>query len=258
PPAERPRPAAADPARHTSGDFAARPAPVELDLTDHPAYELPVPEPVDCSLPRVDAGSADSWVVFNDALSFCLTRLWRPRLEELGLRSVEPEFRVSRAAPEADGPLDESTLLAYYEGEPMAVTLVLPNVVRHARDLPADWEQSVWVSLLAHEYGHHVQQLAGILAAGSSQEREAPTDKERLQTRRRMELQAECLAGVAMQGLDGIGGTETGLVDEYLAYNLRTRTHGTGSNRSDWFHAGANHDSLGACNTYGAPPAQVE
>ncbi|KII00363.1 hypothetical protein LP52_02090 [Streptomonospora alba] len=252
-------PAAADPARHTSTDFAARPAPVEIDVADHPLYALPVPDPVECSLPDVDAGSADSWVAFDDALSDCLTRLWRPRLEELGVHSVEPEFRVSRTKPKPLGSVDPDHTLAFYDGgQRMTVTLVQPNVVELARNVPAGYQQSLWVALLAHEYGHHVQRLAGILPAGAALEREAATEDERMQATRRIELQAECLAGVALRGLDNIGDAEIDRLGRWNGNAVDTATHGTGSNISAWFATGTGGDDLGACNTFDAPRAEVE
>nr|WP_255430209.1 neutral zinc metallopeptidase [Streptomonospora sp. PA3] len=259
PPAEqRPAPAGADPAHYTSPEFAARPAAVELDLTDHPAYKLPVPDPVDCSLPELDPASGESWNGFNGALGDCLNRLWRPRLKELGLRTAEPDFRVSRNNPDPGGSLEKGMTLAYYEGGPnMTITVVLPNVTLLAANLPAAWQQEVWISLMAHEYGHHVQELAGILAVSYSLEREAETEQERLQTLRRTELQAECLAGVAMRGLANVGDAEIATVNRYLAGGADIDTHGTGGNRRAWFDDGAGRGTLAACNTYAAPKSRV-
>ncbi|GAA1785077.1 MULTISPECIES: neutral zinc metallopeptidase [Streptomonospora] len=258
PPAQQPQPApaAADPARHTSEEFAARPAAVEVDVTDHPAYDLPAPEPVACSLPALDPDSADSWRAFSGTLSGCLTELWRPRLEELGLRSVEPEFRVTRTNPDA-GSGRQGMTLAYYEGEPMAVTVVLPNVTKLAAQVPQTDQVGVWSQLLAHEYGHHVQQLAGILDVSYALEREAPDEEARMEALRRTELQAECLSGVAMRGLEGVGDDEIDRVGAFIAGGNDLDTHGSGGNRRHWFDSGAHQDTLGACNTYAAPDSEI-
>ncbi|GAA4910683.1 neutral zinc metallopeptidase [Streptomonospora salina] len=249
-------PASADPADHTSSQLEARPAPVEIDVADHPAYGLTVPDAVDCSLPDVDAGSADSWTDFNAAISDCLTRLWRPRLDELGVHAVEPELRVSNEKPEPVGSVDEDYTQAYYDNREMSITVVLPNVVPMARSMPADWQQTTWISLLTHEYGHHVQQLTGILPAGYDMERTAADEDERLEATRRTELQAECLGGMAMDGL-GLSGSEIRRAAESLAAGDDFATHGTASNRSTWFSDGAGGDTVGACNTYDASQSRV-
>ncbi|MDT0302843.1 neutral zinc metallopeptidase [Streptomonospora wellingtoniae] len=257
PPPEQPQPApaAADPARHTSDGFSARPAAVEVDVTDHPAYELPAPEPVECSPPELDPDSADSWRAFNGTLSECLGELWRPRLEELGLRAVEPEFRVTRTNPDA-GSGEEGMTLAYYEGEPMAVTVVLPNVTELSGQVPRADQRGVWSQLLAHEYGHHVQQLAGILDVSYALEHEAPDEEARMEALRRTELQAECLSGVAMRGLD-VGDAEIDRVGGFIGSGNDLDTHGSGGNRRHWFDSGAHQDTLGACNTYAAPDSEI-
>src|SRR5690625_184400 len=182
PPAEQQRdaPAAADPARHTSKEFAARPAPVEVDIDDHPAYELAMPAQVTCDVPDLDPESSSSWEAFSTRLSDCLGRLWQPRLKHLGLRTAEPEFRISRTDPDS-GSGAQGMTLAYYEHDPMSITVVMPNVSEFARDAPDGSQEAVWSALLAHEYGHHIQELTGILDVSTALEREAPSEDARME-----------------------------------------------------------------------------
>ncbi|GAB3445187.1 neutral zinc metallopeptidase [Streptomonospora sediminis] len=259
PPPEGPQgaaPAAADPARFTSKEFSARPSTVEVDLTDHPAYSLAVPEPVPCEVPGLDPESGSSWEGFSATLTDCLAELWRPRLEQLGLRSPEPEFRVSRTDPDS-GSGEPGIVLAYYENSRMRITAVLPNVVSLLDDVPDGRQESVAGALLAHEYGHHIQELTGILGVSYAVESEAGSEDARLEALRRTELQAECLAGMAMQGLEGFSDGDVDAVNDILNRGNGLDTHGSVDNRRHWFDKGTAQGRIGACNTYAAPAAQV-
>jgi predicted metalloprotease len=119
---------------------------------------------------------------------------------------------------------------------------------------------------MGHEYGHHVQQLTGILDAYSQLRYDATSDSAKLEVNRRMELQASCLAGVflaANKGSYPIRGqlkTELDFVtnnsgDEYDPYG--PRIHGNKKNHGFWFHRGYNLRNLAACNTFTAPSSQV-
>nr|WP_246425202.1 neutral zinc metallopeptidase [Streptomonospora nanhaiensis] len=140
----------------------------------------------------------------------------------------------------------------------MTITVVLPNVSELARDVPDNSQESVWAALLGHEYGHHVQQATGILEESYAMERQAPTEDAELEALRRTELQAECMAGVAMQAMGGFDQAEIDRANTFLNSGSDLPTHGTSANRQEWFDNGASADTLEACNTYGAPVADVD
>jgi predicted metalloprotease len=118
--------------------------------------------------------------------------------------------------------------------------------------------------VLAHEYGHHVQNLLGLL--GSSREAGAEGDAVRT------ELQADCFAGVW-----GGNAVDTGflqpLTEEQIGQALdaasvigddriqektqgqvdpETWTHGSAEQRRQWFSVGLEQKSADACNTFEA------
>lgn len=120
--------------------------------------------------------------------------------------------------------------------------------------------------VIAHEVGHHVQNVLGI----NQQVREAsarnPSDRNELAIR--MELQADCFAGVWAQSADARdllseGDVEEGLRaaqsvgDDYIQKKATGRidrsswTHGTGADRQDWFMRGMNSGDPGECDTFG-------
>jgi predicted metalloprotease len=125
--------------------------------------------------------------------------------------------------------------------------------------------------VIAHEVGHHVQNQLGILPKVQQQQRAmSKTDANRLQVR--VELQADCLAGVwanksneqwhliepgdveaAMKTAAAIG--DDRLQKQAQGYVIPDSfTHGSSEQRQRWFQAGLKGGTVGACNTFAAEP----
>jgi len=120
--------------------------------------------------------------------------------------------------------------------------------------------------VIAHEVGHHVQNLLGILPEVDQARRQSS------QTRANelsvlLELQADCLAGVWAHDADAKGLLEVGDIDEALnaasaigddtlqrqsqGYVVPDSfTHGSSAQRSQWFKRGYQAGSLDACDTF--------
>jgi predicted metalloprotease len=129
---------------------------------------------------------------------------------------------------------------------------------------PGDFAQAY---VLAHEVGHHVQNLLGISdQVRSLQERSGEIQANRLSVR--LELQADCFAGVwanRAQQLRNI--LEPGDIEEGLRAasavgddNLQRKTqgyvvpesftHGSSAERSAWFRRGLESGDLKRCDTF--------
>ncbi|MEQ1576715.1 MAG: neutral zinc metallopeptidase [Hyphomicrobium sp.] len=131
---------------------------------------------------------------------------------------------------------------------------------------PGDFAQAY---VVAHEVGHHVQTLLGI--AGKVQElKEQSDERTSNQIQVRMELQADCLAGVWANITDQMKSRlQEGDIDEGLrAANAigddmiqkKTQghvvpdafTHGTAAQRMRWFTTGFKSGEMGQCDTFNA------
>ncbi|HEY7522057.1 MAG TPA: neutral zinc metallopeptidase [Candidatus Limnocylindrales bacterium] len=134
---------------------------------------------------------------------------------------------------------------------------------------PGDFAQAY---VVAHEFGHHVQNLEGTMGTVHSQQQADPGGANELSVR--LELQADCYAGVwahtafAQPG-QGEGGValEAGDVEEGIAaaeavgddriqsmtqgqVNPETWTHGSSRERADWFRRGFRSGDPADCDTF--------
>jgi predicted metalloprotease len=123
--------------------------------------------------------------------------------------------------------------------------------------------------VIAHEVGHHLQNVLGIEPKIRDAQRRDPGRRNELSVK--MELQADCMAGVwgrsaQARGLLDPGDLEAGLRaaaavgDDRLQKAATGRvspesfTHGTSAQRSEWFRRGFDSGRLEACDTFGSAP----
>ena len=121
--------------------------------------------------------------------------------------------------------------------------------------------------VIAHEIGHHVQNLLGVLPKVQQAQRAMDqTEANSLQVR--VELQADCLAGVwANRGqakwdfiepgdVDSALQTATAIGDDRLQRRSQgyvvpdSFTHGTSAQRSQWFTTGLKSGTVAGCDTF--------
>jgi predicted metalloprotease len=133
-------------------------------------------------------------------------------------------------------------------------------------DAAGDFAQAY---VLAHEVGHHIQNLTGILPK-FNQMRQSMSQAEANQMSTRVELQADCFAGIWGHFTDQKGLLEQGDLEEALNAatqigddTLQRRTqgyvvpesfnHGTSEQRATWFNRGFQSGRLADCDTFNNP-----
>ena len=124
--------------------------------------------------------------------------------------------------------------------------------------------------VIAHEVGHHVQNLLGTLPRAQAAQRAAGSKADANRIQVRVELQADCYAGVwahhsdqrwksiepgdveaALQTAAAIG--DDRLQQQSRGYVVPDAfTHGTSAQRQRWFTAGLKAGTLAACDTFAA------
>jgi predicted metalloprotease len=129
---------------------------------------------------------------------------------------------------------------------------------------PGDFAQAY---VVAHEVGHHVQNLLGVNAQVSRLQQRA-SEVEANQLSVRLELQADCFAGVwghfaERQKLLDTGDVDEGLRaaaaigDDRLQRQAQGRvvpesfTHGSSEQRAQWLRQGLAAGTVDACDTFG-------
>lgn len=227
---------------------------VDIDTSAHPVYGLATPAQVSCDIPAFDPASVSGWEDFTEAVGPCLNDMWLPVLQEIGLRPQEPNYVVLDELPDefrAETGEDGVTL-AYYMGHDLSITVLVPSV-RKLLPYPNMRDERVWFALLAHEYGHHVQGETGLLDAAYSLERAADSEAAELAVSRRIELQAECFAGIGTAGVREHGVSDVTFVNRnFNEDGGDSDSHGSTANRVHWFFEGARSSTLEGCNTFGA------
>jgi uncharacterized protein len=122
-----------------------------------------------------------------------------------------------------------------------------------------------WAYVIAHEVGHHVQRLLGTSGEVHRLEQKDPGEANELSVR--LELQADCYAGVWSHSVRAAGDLERGDIEEALGaaeavgddrlqrqatgtVNPDSFTHGTSEQRAGWFSEGDGAGEPAACDTF--------
>lgn len=122
-----------------------------------------------------------------------------------------------------------------------------------------------WAYVIAHEMGHHVQNVTGTNAEVARLERDDPDSANELSVR--LELQADCYAGVWAATVFEEGALEPGDLDQAFTaaeavgddrllrqagqpIDPDSFTHGTSEQRRRWFEAGYSGAAPSVCDTF--------
>ncbi len=191
---------------------------------------------------------------------------WRAEFAKEGRPYRDAKLVLFRdATPTACGTGQSATGPFYCPGdEKVYIDLAFFDELRQRFKAPGDFAQAY---VLAHEIGHHVQNLLGVSdQVHRVQERAGEGEANALSVR--LELQADCYAGMwgalaARQGILEAGDTEEGLAaaaavgDDRLQKMATGRvspeswTHGSSAQRMEWFTRGFKASDASACDTFG-------
>jgi uncharacterized protein len=150
--------------------------------------------------------------------------------------------------------------------ETVYIDLQFYEQMKRQFNAPGDFAQAY---VVAHEVGHHVQTLLGIAEKVQSMKpRMSEVDANQLQVR--MELQADCLAGVWANlndqlkqrlqpgDIDEALNAASQIGDDMIQKKTQGRvvpdafTHGSAAQRVRWFKTGFQTGEMGSCDTFNA------
>jgi predicted metalloprotease len=190
---------------------------------------------------------------------------WNTLFRQLGRDYQEPRLVLfTGATPTACG-TGQAAMGPFYcpLDQRVYIDLAFYQQLRDRFRAPGDFAQAY---VIAHEVGHHVQNQLGIMQKMDAY-RQRLSEAQNNALTVRLELQADCFAGVWAHHANNRKLLEAGDVDEAMTaaaaigddtIQRRTQgrivpesfTHGTSEQRMRWFMTGMKTGQISACNTF--------
>ncbi len=194
--------------------------------------------------------------------------VWNQVFRESGSQYQLPKMVLFSGAVNSACGFAQAAMGPFYcpNDQKLYLDLSFFNDLHTRHDAPGDFAQAY---VIAHEVGHHVQNLMGVLEQTHAAKARA-SEEEANAIQVRVELQADCLAGVwanrAHQNrqilesgdIEEALGAAAGVGDDRLQKQSRgyvvpeSFTHGSSEQRMRWFMAGAKSGDPNQCNTFKA------
>lgn len=225
---------------------------------------IPVPQPAPAQ--RVPAD--DRMASFVATVLADTEDVWRQIFQTDGSTYREPALVLFRGSTPTACGQGQSAMGPFYcpADQKVYIDLAFYDTLSRRLGAPGDFAQAY---VIAHEVAHHVQNLRGITGQ-MDQMRARLSERDDNVMSVRLELQADCLAGVwAHHAQANRQLLEAGDVDEAL--NAASRigddalqgasggavvpdsfTHGTSAQRQRWFKNGLENGSIKRCDTFSA------
>lgn len=226
--------------------------------------------PVSQSTPSERSAPDDAMGTFISKVLADTEDTWREIFQQSGRQYRDPKLVLfTGATPTACGTGQTATGPFYCPlDQTIYIDLAFYQELRDRFQVRGDFAQAY---VIAHEVGHHVQNLLGIMdevQAARSRSSEAQANALSV----RLELQADCLAGVWAYHADRTrnvletGDIEEGLTaasaigDDRVQHQMQgyivpdSFTHGSSAQRVSWFKRGIETGDIRQCNTFETRP----
>jgi predicted metalloprotease len=197
--------------------------------------------------------------------------VWENVFKAAGKRYEKPTLVIFSGATQTDCGVGQTAMGPFYcpLDNKVYIDLEFYRELRDRFNAPGDFAQAY---VIAHEVGHHVQNLLGVARQVQALKQQAMQRGDQVRANAlqvRMELQADCLAGVWASLNDAVknrlqpGDIESGLNaasqigDDTLQKKARGRvvpesfTHGSAQQRVRWFKKGLESGQTQVCDTFG-------
>lgn len=195
--------------------------------------------------------------------------IWTTLFQQMGRQYQKPKLVLFRNSVSSACGFAQSAMGPFYcpGDNKLYIDLSFYQDMKNKLGAPGDFAQAY---VIAHEVGHHVQNLLGVAAkVNQLQQGKDQAAVNRLSVKQ--ELQADCFAGIwghyankdfrmiedgdleeALNAASAIG-------DDHLQEQAQGRirpesfTHGTSKQRMEWFKRGMETGDVKACNTFAGP-----
>lgn len=211
---------------------------------------------------------ADPMVPFVSKVLASTEDVWREQFRAMNATYREPKLRLYRGREATACGTGQAAMGPFYcpGDQKVYIDLSFYETMRTRMGAPGDFAQAY---VIAHEIGHHVQQLLGI-SDKVEQARQRSNERTANALSVRLELQADCLAGVWAHHAQKTrpfleqGDIEEGLNaasrigDDTLQREAQGRvvpesfTHGSSAQRVSWFKRGMQTGQMAQCDTFNA------
>jgi predicted metalloprotease len=217
-------------------------------------------------LSPADSAREEPQVIFVSQVLDDAQQTWARLLPKFGTQYRDAKLVLFRDATDTGCGVGQSAMGPFYcpLDEKVYIDLGFYDELKNRFGASGDFAQAY---VIAHELGHHVQHLLGTdEQVRRAQQREPGAAN---QYSMRLELQADCFAGVWGRSTEQRNLLDAGDIDEGLnaaaavgddrilqkagrSANADTFTHGSAAQRSSWFKKGYESGDPRACDTFAA------
>ncbi|HEY9523638.1 MAG TPA: neutral zinc metallopeptidase [Thermopolyspora sp.] len=202
--------------------------------------------------------------------SKCLNREWSAGLERLGIDFAPPHYAIvaGRGRGACGDYPQRGSIVPYYCPRTMTIYASTTAMAKGSGNAIGYGQLASWhgaiISMMAHEYGHHVQNLTGVSDSWWRRTLDSGSQSARLALSRRLELQATCFGGMFMRSVAASypvtpanRATLTYFYSHVGDWPGYPRDHGSPVNNNRWFHRGFDNNVANRCNTWRASTSSV-
>jgi uncharacterized protein len=228
------------------------------DVTPGPGGGAPTAPPRDASPAEKDLVDFVSFVLDD------VQKTWTEQFQQIGREYQHARLVLFTDATRSGCGTADAAAGPFYcpEDRKVYIDLGFYKELKNRFGAPGDFAQAY---VLAHEIGHHVQHLLGLTDQVRANQERNPSRANALSVR--LELQADCLAGIWAHSTNERRLLEQGDVEEALGaasavgddriqrqaggrVSPETWTHGSARQRAGWFRRGLDSGRIDDCNTF--------
>ncbi len=214
-----------------------------------------------------DKAKENEQAAFISAVLADTEEVWKEILPQYHMHYKEPKIVLYRGSTQSGCGYASAQMGPFYCPVDQKVYLDLGffDELANRHNAPGDFAQAY---VIAHEIGHHVQNLQGILSKAQLLKQQWNDEKKANALQVKIELQADCYAGIwahhaqkrfnilepgdIEEALNAAGSIGDDTLQKQATGYVRpdTFTHGTSQQRIEWFKRGLETGDAGECNTF--------